>query len=1821
MDDVVEPTKMSFGTEEDTPNAPPVQMSFVEPNKYPLTDKDVQTRAAKADFALQEHSPGFDALSQGIANGEEESMRQTSAAALDLTKYNKSLETVKKVAGVVGRPLVPTEIDTVMRTAQGNSEPTDPETLWEKLYAVHYVKAATTDDPQHNFIFGKAMEKAPDQAFDALDRGSNTQAWREIVATRHQDLEARWDATSFMGKVGYSIKNMIPILQDYNLHNAVKEAPTNSFLPGSNLLEQAQYMMMLPVDKRAKVLKVVTDQLFEKSPLDAFKFMKVLNDYSSSDVFLHDILGVVDPLLMVLPIGGGIKAPTEAAAMAAVKAAEKAAGRALTADEIAQARAGTRSIIAQDQLDRTAKTARPLSIREIMAAKDGLGIEPRTGFMTPNEITRAAEGAPKGDLPVSQYTVNNQTYKNTDNVVFVRPEELDAKLSTSGDNPRRLFRDQSGGLAISERTPQGWRPTGARIVSSDEPEVGRVALNLGPERTSMGSKYYDQYRADGRVTDVNRVGTVTEPRMMSAQDIMRAREGVPWRLMDQDEIQLLRNSTASAIKAFNPMKPLDLPALTTSMGNIPNAAALTAVQMVARRLGGLDPLGEGVEFSKNIPSIMKGEQFYSGATRSLSQSLAETYANQALSLNEKFLNALINPNRAPRVDTPALQAAVEAAKKKWANDAYFKSDGMLEIEHIPANNVTNVDYVGFNFGKQNKTLFDTPQQAEFWAKNEYKFHEGDWVVRQEGSKFKITVPRPLDETDPTVFAKMIVTKHQETPVGLANMLFGYLRNSEDVLSEFNRATRHIVTHSPQELKSVLNEAAQGISGLKKKSLRELEDILAQNQKTLGPDGVPGVFYRDAAEFEEAFLNRFNKLPTAEQVKGYDTYVRLNEFDGMLRVLGWHRDMSRLGIVNYRFSLAKDGAAIRTDFIPGRPGKIDYAGQYDEGIYYYNSAEGTGQFVTKFSLKDSDKALRREIDDKVKNQGYVVTQLFSPNKKPLSSATGVDDVIHYVVTNGVEHKRLQWGQGVDWRPGGHLIYQDNWFIKQPLIRTGAKGLETYYGDATLRSGGNAELGAQALAKKYDDARQLLKAGDDQALDTYLRANLPESLSDFKQLFSGAGPGGGLSVDHPIVATYTGRNTFETNTLLAKEERYRGLREQATHPSNLEAALDKKFLAERGPILSRVADVGTEANPAFKLEPSRLVDPYTGLNMALGNAIRSRFFTDYKQSVAAHWVSEFSDVIKGGMKNKDMLERNPVYALYHAELDQAVVPRERYQAAAAVRDRALMLLGQRTELGASINRLEQSVMNSIYKVGGDEAVDRVTPTMIAAIKDPATYVRAMAFHEKLGFFNPVQLLVQAQTMFHSMAIAPRSAIPAMSAWFLSQRLRMTESEEILNYIAKKAPGWTPEDFKEAYQAMKNSGISHVGGETAWKDDMFDPGVFTGTMGRWLDKGLVFFKEGERATREVAWFSAYHEWKRLNPGLSPDQRAIGDIMNRWQTMTGDMTRASNAGWQKGFMTIPSQFLTFNIRMMEQLMPGLSSRLTPMEKLRVISTYSMLYGIPVGLSTMTGFYPAYDDMRKYAVEHQIDVHENWFKMAHEGLLSTLTSWATGRDYNVAQRLGPGANNLLVEVLKGNKDLVPLIAGPAGGVVADMAKTTVPFVRSLWYSTMGGDDKQYPITIEDFKGILQSENISAIKAGGRMLIGLNIGKYLDKNDGYVGDVTTMDSIFMGLGFTPQHIVDAQFGVAILADEKKMKDKIGKEVITEIQRGIQANADGDDARAGRHYQRARTLEQAAGFTLQDHGKFFNQATTGFESQIDRVNRRMLTSGDADRQRRILDRGQ
>lgn len=1207
---------------------------------------------------------------------------------------------------------------------------------------------------------------------------------------------------------------------------------------------------------------------------------------------------------------------------------------------------------------------------------------------------------------------------------------------------------------------------------------------------------------------------------------------------------------------------------------IDTGVARRIAEDISQKLPDVREPGEYINLSRKLESLYNPRAWLESGSR-LSREAVDRVMNVVLKARVAMDQAAMHGAQAVRLVPEALQKAAEVAKPRLRNEFRLANDGVIDSrwEIIPqgANPDSQINQLVMTIGTPDAMGFRDITHAYQTAKHLYMLRDGDYTLKQVGSEFYIQVKRPLDESDPAV-AKAMISTHNETPKSIWNTFLGYWRNPDDLLSPFSRENRKAVTSIGQAMQHYFASAAKEIGDLSPKMKDRMNRVMEVNRGddgVLSPDGRRGRWFTSVGEYEQNYYNLFKEWPTEKETQAYMLTREISDFDWSVKSLTILRDKSRLGITNVHVKVPESvsapasGEADELDRLAddgGSAGDIQFSKRqmvdktfegklldglpefdpkHDGSIYILKEGESQGEL--KY-LSDID---RKEMQRLIDEEGYKVYQ----NADPFFTLDGSKKDMNFILLKNAQTSALRAEDMLPYRAGYHVEYAPGFYTKQGKFFRDGKGRLSYGGDTSVIYHAS-EAAARKYTKAFEEARLLLKAGKTDELKAHLIQTLPHSYEQFVKLFSD----GTLDIDTPMLYTKSGQSTRDSSRAgQGSADLYEQARDAYNSPYNLTSSVNRQFAQEKDLALPSVVS-GSEGNPVHNFQRAKMIDPLVSLSRSMHNMVRQRVYDNYQYQSIMSFVEEYANPASlGGSVTKRSLDQarsNPL-ALITDPLWNEKAPRDKLASAKNAHRAIVNLLGVQSELNRNVDWVLNKVVDSIFEKYGDGAASKAADFLHTKIRDPARYARSIAFHTKLGLFNPIQLFLQAQSVVHAAAITGdlKRSYSAMGAGMLQRYLSLTADENIIKNFANKARafGWKPDEFLESFENMKLAGIWHVEGEVADLNDIFSNNLFRSKGKQFLDKGVMFFQEGERIVRLNAWNTAYLEFKKANPG-----KVIGDIernqiLRRYDDLAINMTRSSTGAWQKGILSIPAQFSTYQIHLAEQM---LGKRLTLAEKTRAVATYSALYGIPTGAATITAVWPWGQDIKQAAMERGIDTNNGVMDILLNGIAGTALEAITGREYAVAERYGPNGMTFFKEALNPDSklSLLGLLLGPAGQIGTDILTAMDPVARDLTGIFREGDPK-WSLAAEDLANGFR--NISTVNNMYQMYYAMNAGKFMSKNGLFTAKADAFDAVVKGIfGFDQRAVNDAYIKIESMREFKDAQEYAKKEFLKVYQKAL-----------------------------------------------------------------------
>lgn len=1089
----------------------------------------------------------------------------------------------------------------------------------------------------------------------------------------------------------------------------------------------------------------------------------------------------------------------------------------------------------------------------------------------------------------------------------------------------------------------------------------------------------------------------------------------------------------------------------------------------------------------SLPSIFKPDAVMSGGTK-LPVAAYNRLKQQLMARTSRIQEVLLDVNQVDTLSPDEVLKLSEDALSSFKKDYPSIQLNVIDVKKSTKARAGNVYGVDIVIGQRDGTLFESEKQALNYVNRYIKPKFGDVRIEQVGDSFQGIITKDLDESK--LLDDFKLELDQVTPTFTLNKWLRSVRSPDYLLPKQNVEARGVTVHSTEQMAHLMDELSKPLANLDKRAFKELDEILVQNRKDIK-------FYDNIAGFEEDFFSRFKKAPSEEQIDAYYSYVQINDLDLIVRDLQWYKQKAALGLEDISIKM-KGGDPL--DF----EGKIVDSLPFRSDAHFYWSIIENGAQVGK--AKYSKYINTKDIEEisKLKDKGYKIIQVANQNLDIDGRGVG------FVITKDFQRSRIGV-KNVDRKPGGHKVHRYDFYVKQGKIKTREDGSSYYAGDLTLFNA-RTEKEAKEFVSLFDQARIKVLNKDPDAMK-FIRDNLPITPKEFMLAVKRKD----IDLSVPISYTRSGMRTFDTGQYART---YPNLEDLSENPNNLLRQVSGKFGGERSQ--TDISIIKDEGNSIFSVDTAEYLSPVDTLRVATQNMIQTHVFNDYTSMTARNFAREFGDILDGSY---DEIKANLQEYLVNPKFKPGVEKTEiaRVEAAKAVSQHYRYLVGYGTALDNKITLMKDKLVQSVMPKLPDGAQRYVEERLLSRVKDPTIYMRSIAFHTKMGFFNPKQFFLQANSLVNIVAVGGRNGIRGGLSYPWIRAAMQTNDPNIIKSIAKKVQAtglMKADEFEEAFDLYKKSGFHAVGKDVAYLDDLKSPDVRTTKVGKatktFLDWGTTPFKEGERIARISAWMTAYLDQKATLKGGQIGRRESARILQRAKDLTGNMTRDSNAAWQKGYGSVFTQFYSYQARIMEQL---LGKKLTGIERARLFTGYSMFYGVPTAVGATIGIVPVREMIREEMISQGYDPDNSSLEPFIDGFASSMMEYITGTDTNVAASYGPGGLTTLYDLIRGDKEVGDIFLGASGSIISQIAMDSYPALKAMRSEFMDFEGGIYNLRKEDF--IKPLRNISSVDNAVKLWDVYHFGIWASRNNTNIIEMELPDAVIAAItGLQPQEIED-----------------------------------------------------------------------------------------------------
>lgn len=1259
---------------------------------------------------------------------------------------------------------------------------------------------------------------------------------------------------------------------------------------------------------------------------------------------------------------------------------------------------------------------------------------------------------------------------------------------------------------------------------------------------------------------------------------------------------------------------------TGDIGRSGDAAAIQKLHDDARRTANPRSMGELMYEVPAVsnPLIALGDEFSLG---SWSRDRAYKLGSTLQSIVNRSLSAVYEDAiNVARIDLqgPGGADALEATRDLM-NVVYGRgSDVVIDIDFVEG--VNNSLFASMRLGDFDGELFDTVEGAMNMAKDWYGLTK--YNVKTQGGRFYIEATQPVDELAPKIRKALSIENEKVTPRTIPALFLNYITGANQLVPEHMRQSTLLGTLGGQALADVAADAWRAINRTQgvfsKRERNELRAFMNKNRDYEDPlTKDRGRFQESIGEFEREWMFQFDKLPSEKQTEAYFTARTLNDLEYVMRNLSLYRDKTRKGMQLWDFI---PGSSLRPSIegILKKPDDI-WAFKEDAGVLVLDdsgTAYGRKNYMRKNPAEDAAEVADddiapiyyNELQEKLKGGNYRVVKVTDVGHARLRELLDDDRIgrVDFVVTPYARNAPLDFKQ-IPYKPGGHVALQDGFMLRQANIKRGTYAgtqVTDYFGDRNILHF-TIEKDGREVAKRFEHLRQLWNERNAAEIKRLLdQRYLPMSPKAFAKMFRKKN---GKYVEYdpsePFYLTRMNQSIEDAYKISGRAEypNFSSYRHSAYN--DYEGGIGLEWTGERGGHTLTMLNRGSVESPHYKYSRAEYIDADVILERALNQAFRDRYMGDIKHSLSEKYLAEFGSILDG---DAEVIAANPLKAMLEGKYIANADPVE-VKAARNYRRRAMEFLGHRSEFDKIKHAVQAKVQQKVLESRGikgaqklNDAIEFADEWTYGLIKSPVRFFRAIAFNANLGLLAADQAVVQGLTSVHAVALlGPRQGWSAMRAATVGAWVG--HNMDHLAYGAKKI-GWKPAHFQEATEAARRTNWFKVGPETTYLADAATPTSNRTRMGVAGHALAIPFRAGESFNRRVGWYGAYGEWRAANPTAKLTDAVIQQLLDRADYLTVNMTQNSNAAWQKGAISLPTQFFSYQARMFEQFV-GADIK----DKAKIFATYATLYGIPVASGIAVPVLPMGSVWRDISDKFNIqgDIEENIaMKTLQDGVVSIFLQMANdGEQTNFAERVGPGGLPFIEDVLNGDTAVTELLAGVGVNAAFRIAE---PFANIL-SGIVSGERSPFNTIPEDLIDIARTT-----KSGNsvyNMYTAWAYGKMWSRFSGNLqdSDMTGFEAVLKGLlGTDPMRIPKSYSRQRMgreIEDYKWGPQGRMREAVKALRTGLSLDPATDGVKQMEYLKRGQNIMDTTWeINARDRSRAFREASRGHESMVRKTNR-------------------
>ena len=480
------------------------------------------------------------------------------------------------------------------------------------------------------------------------------------------------------------------------------------------------------------------------------------------------------------------------------------------------------------------------------------------------------------------------------------------------------------------------------------------------------------------------------------------------------------------------------------------------------------------------------------------------------------------------------------------------------------------------------------------------------------------------------------------------------------------------------------------------------------------------------------------------------------------------------------------------------------------------------------------------------------------------------------------------------------------------------------------------------------------------------------------------------------------------------------------------------------------------------------------------------------------------------------------------------------------------------------------------------------------------RAFAFHLKMGFANPDQMVLNASHVAQIMAISRKAGAKATAATPVIAHLMLktpkAAAKDIDAMYANGFAGMTKQELLDTVRYMRESGRDIIGTSVLERSGATFNSKQT-KASELLELGLTPFKIGELYGRIAAAATAVveHGAKKVSDDVF-SETGLQYVANREQVLTFRMTSGQKGAYQEGpILGLATQWMSYTNRFLDNILIGRD--LTRGERARMLATNTVMFG-----TRGMGFPPRITAaMIAMGIDPEDQNSTAALNAVKFGLFDWVLSQGVGTDVSLGTRIAPlGGLVQQYTELFAEDPLWSTLGGPSVQIGTEGLSSLKDAVSAL----IGG---HYKVSIEEFTVMMR--NVKSVDIYSKVVELIETGEYRSKRRSMAGSFTE-EEVNLGLvasvigGATPMKVLNHYDAKDIsYKEDAKFKDA-RRRIDTWASKGLALISTGepDKIKEGKElYNDALNLIEDGGFSTENQTKLY-RAVVRLDTMTDLVRR-------------------